>query len=193
MAERDPGARRGLFRRAPRVDTPEANPTDNPTPRRERRSTGEMFTPRQPAVEDPWSSDAWADDGWNDAWDDRSRRASIRPAAAPRSAAVDAWLESDQVEFADVTADIARKWVPDPGGGRGVTWDEPEPAVDGRGSQAPQVSDSQPAQPATDVSGAASARHVVEPVTASIPEFVSEPVVKHISDAVSEPVAEQVP
>ncbi len=152
-----------------------------------------MFTPRQPAVEDPWSSDAWADDGWNDAWDDRSRRASIRPAAAPRSAAVDAWLESDQVEFADVTADIARKWVPDPGGGRGVTWDEPEPAVDGRGSQAPQVSDSQPAQPATDVSGAASARHVVEPVTASIPEFVSEPVVKHISDAVSEPVAEQVP
>ncbi len=158
-----------------------------------------MFTPRQPAVEDPWSSDAWADDGWNDEWDDRSRRASIRPAAAPRSAAVDAWLESDQVEFADVTADIARKWVPDVGGSRGVTWDEPEPTVEARGNRAPEFSYSQPAQPATDVSSAGSAmsatsgRHAVEPVTASIPEFVPEPVVETIPETVTEPVAAQVP
>ena len=156
-----------------------------------------MFTPRQPAVEDPWSSDAWADDGWNDEWDDRSRRASIRPAAAPRSAAVDAWLESDQVQFADVTADIARKWVPDLAANRGVTWDEPEPTGDARRSHAPDVSDSQPPEPASDVSADPSTPHVVEPaveqvvepVTASIPEYVREPVVAQVVEPVLEQVA----
>ncbi len=172
MAERDSGARRGLFRRAAREQTPEQAPLDSAPRRRERRSTGEMFSPRQSAVDDPWSSDAWADDGWNDEWDDPSRRVSIRPAAAPRSAAVDAWLESDQVEFADVTADIARKWAPDRGVDRGIdrgiTWDEPEPV------------------------GAPFAQHVVEP-TPKPPSFLTQPAYQPIAEAIPEPVYRQRP
>jgi hypothetical protein len=133
MADRDSGAKRGLFRRGARADAAAPSndtPVATPIPRRERRSSGEMFTTK-PAnnFDDPWSSDAWAEDGWNDEWADPKSRASIRPAAAPRSADVDAWLESDQTEFADVTADIARKWVPDTEKGRGATWDEPETPV----------------------------------------------------------------
>jgi hypothetical protein len=133
MADRDSGAKRGLFRRGARADADApANdtPVATPIPRRERRSSGEMFTTKPTNnFDDPWSSDAWAEDGWNDEWADPKSRASIRPAAAPRSADVDAWLESDQTEFADVTADMARKWVPDTEKGRGATWDEPEKPV----------------------------------------------------------------
>jgi hypothetical protein len=128
MADRDPGAKRGLFRRGTRAETdaPEVTPeADSPGPRRDRRSSGEMFA-KSGNFEDPWSSDAWAEDGWNDEWADPKSRASVRPAAAPRSADVDAWLQSDQTEFADATADTARKWVPDAGAKLGATWDEPE-------------------------------------------------------------------
>jgi hypothetical protein len=129
MADRDSGAKRGLFRRGARgeTDAPAPESPVTPVPRRERRASGEMFQKPAGGFEDPWSSDAWAEDGWNDEWADPKSRASIRPAAAPRSADVDAWLESDQTEFADATADMARKWVPDGGKtGAGATWDEPE-------------------------------------------------------------------
>jgi hypothetical protein len=131
MAERDSGAKRGLFRRGARTET-EAPAADTPAVEpaaRRGRSTGDMFNKPANDFDDPWSSDAWAEDGWNDEWADPKSRASIRPAAAPRSAAVDAWLESDQTEFADATADMARKWVPDSGRGPGATWDEPEKPV----------------------------------------------------------------
>jgi hypothetical protein len=84
---------------------------------------------RSAAFGDPWSADAWSDEGWDDGWNDRTRRASVRPAAEPRSADVDAWLESDQTQFADVTADMARKWKANVPEAVGSTWDDESPGT----------------------------------------------------------------
>ncbi len=80
--------------------------------------------------EDAWSSSAWDDDGWDDDFSDRSRRASIRPAADPKPEAVDAWLTSDKDDFDDITRDIAVKWSgKEPSAAQtlpaGATWDDP--------------------------------------------------------------------
>ena len=126
----DDKGKRGLFRRArPSTDSgtkpAEGNsPTKGPEPKR----SGDMFARK--GREDAWSNSAWEDDGWDDDFSDRSRRASIRPAADPKPEAVDAWLTSDKDNFDDVTRDIAEKWS---GKGSvntaslpaGATWDDP--------------------------------------------------------------------
>lgn len=97
------------------------------SPRRTKRS-GDMF--RGPATQDTWSATAWEDD-WDDDWNESPKRTSVRAAAAPSAAKVDAWLESDSNDFADSTRDIAKKWaspdsnaVPEPG----AFWDD-DPAA----------------------------------------------------------------
>ena len=114
--------KRGWFRRSRPIDVsqltgqpassgaarPDAavRPTDGRAPKR----SGDMF--RSVENGDAWSSSAWAEDGWDDDWSDPStRRASVRPAADPRPEEVDAWLESGSSDFAEVTRDIAERWV----------------------------------------------------------------------------------
>ncbi len=111
------------------VETEAAPEVDPARAARRTKRSGDMF--RSPANEDAWSSAAWADDDWDDDWTDSPKRTSVRAAAAPSAAKVDAWLESDSNDFADSTRDIAKKWtgpeskgVPEPG----AFWDD-EPVV----------------------------------------------------------------
>ncbi len=129
MAENGNRGKRGWLRRG----TAKAEPMSRPDLPGVATGSGSATRPpvddptRAGAFGDPWSADAWSDEGWDDGWNDRTRRARVRPAAEPRSADVDAWLESDQTQFADMTADMARKWkakVPD---AVGSTWDADAP------------------------------------------------------------------
>ncbi len=115
--EGDDKGKRGLFRRArPSAESrePVRNSTDRALPKTvepkvvEPKRSGDMFARR--SRDDSWSSSAWDDDGWDDDFSDRSRRSSIRPAAEPKPADVDAWLTSDKDNFDDITRDIAVKW-----------------------------------------------------------------------------------
>ena len=127
---RGKGDKRGWFRRPGPIDlaglvgdkggpaaaedrsTAAARPDPDAAADRRPKRSGDMFRRAEPSTfEDSWSSSAWAEDGWDDDWSDPStKRASVRPAADPRPEEVDAWLESESSEFADVTRDIAEKW-----------------------------------------------------------------------------------
>ena len=139
--------KRGWFRRSRPIDVSElmkapgapavsragspAGTSDGRAPKR----SADMF--RTIENGDAWSSSAWAEDGWDDDWSDpSSKRASVRPAADPRPEEVDAWLESGSSDFAEVTRDIAERWVGRAGRGQATSSDSdtapPPPAVDPR-------------------------------------------------------------
>ena len=139
--------KRGWFRRSRPIDVSElmkdpgapavsraGSPAGTAEGRAPKRSA-DMF--RTIENGDAWSSSAWAEDGWDDDWSDpSSKRASVRPAADPRPEEVDAWLESGSSDFAEVTRDIAERWVGRAGRGPVKRNDSgtapPPPAVDPR-------------------------------------------------------------
>ncbi len=139
--------KRGWFRRSRPIDVSElmkapgapaasrpGSLVGSPDGRAPKRSA-DMF--RTVENGDAWSSSAWAEDGWDDDWSDpSSKRASVRPAADPRPEEVDAWLESGSSDFAEVTRDIAERWVGRAGRGQATSHDSgtapPPSAVDPR-------------------------------------------------------------
>jgi hypothetical protein len=131
MAENENRGMRGWLRRGSAKTEPASRPNSPGTATGPGAASGirpAVDDPtRSAAFGDPWSADAWSDEGWDDGWNDRTRRASVRPAAEPRSADVDAWLESDQTQFADVTADMARKWKANVPAAVGSTWEDDAP------------------------------------------------------------------